>query len=75
MQLGQGHNITIFRRYMNSCVASRGQGGRVPPSLTAKKRERETIGEKREKIGKKDLKKKNREEKTKIGKVLSLCPS
>ena len=46
-----------------------GAGGRVPPRSKkfAKKR-----GEKREKIGKE---RKNREEKAKIVKVLSLCPS
>ena len=46
-----------------------GYGGRVPP-LKAKNREKE--GKNQEKEGKKRT---NREEKVKIGKVLSLCPS
>ena len=46
-----------------------GKGGRVPP-LTAKNMPK--IGEKQEKSGKNQ---KKREEKAKIGKFLSLCPS
>ena len=53
-----------------------GQGGRVPPptvkNLPKIRKKREKEGENQEKLGKK---RKNQEEKAKIGKVLSLCPS